>query len=122
MPWSALNGQPLVSLAPDNATQQFVEEHLARAGVACPHSVVVNLLDTQIAMVEANEGMAIVPSFGLIVAPTRRVAVTRLFDPVAHLDFHQISTRSKPLAPDAVAFSAFLQGYLSRWADRSGVL
>lgn len=122
MPWTALNGQALIALAPHNPTQQFVEQHLAKAGVACPQSTVVNLLDTQIAMVEANEGLAIIPSFGLVVAPTRRVTMTQLVDPVVQLDFHQISTRSRPLSPDAAAFAAFLQAYMSRWAGRSGVI
>jgi DNA-binding transcriptional LysR family regulator len=122
MPWSALNGQALISLAPRNPTQQFVEQHLAKAGVACPQSMVVNLLDTQIAMVEANEGLAIIPSFGLVVAPTRRVVMTQLVDPIVHLDFHQISTRSRPLSADAAAFATFLQAYMSRWAGRTGVL
>jgi DNA-binding transcriptional LysR family regulator len=122
MPWAALNGQALITLASHNPTQQFVEQQLAKAGLVCPHSMVVNLLDTQIALVEANEGLAIIPSFGLVVAPSRRVVMTQLVDPVVHLDFHQISSRSRPLPPDAAAFTAFLQGYLSRWAGKSGVL
>ena len=40
--------------------------------------MVVNLLDTQIALVEANEGIAIIPSFGLPVARNRKVTMTQL--------------------------------------------
>ena len=62
------------------------------------------------------------PSFGLPVARNRKVTLTQLINPVAHLEFHQISNRAKPLSPDAAEFTAFLKSYISRWAGRSGVL
>jgi DNA-binding transcriptional LysR family regulator len=120
--WAALDGQPLISLAPDNPTQQLIDRHLAKAGITCPRDTVVNLLDTQIALVEANEGIAIIPSFGLPVARGRKVAMSPLVNPVVHLEFHQISSRAKPVPPDAGEFTAFLKTYVSRWAGRSGVL
>ena len=39
--------------------QQFVDKHLARVGVAYRPSLVLNYLNTQIAMVEAGEGMSV---------------------------------------------------------------
>jgi LysR family transcriptional regulator, carnitine catabolism transcriptional activator len=122
MAWGALDGQSLISLAPDNPTQQLIDQQLASAGIVCPRDMVVNLLDTQIALVEANEGIAIIPSFGLPVARHRKVTMTQLINPVVHLEFHQINNRAKPLSPEAVEFTAFLKSYISRWAGRSGVL
>jgi LysR family carnitine catabolism transcriptional activator len=122
MTWASLDGQPLISLSADNPTQQLIDQQLVKAGVTCPHDIVVNLLDTQMALVEADEGVAIIPSFGLPMARQRRVTVTQLVSPTVHLDFHQISTRAKPLPGDAVEFTAFLKSYISRWAGRSGVV
>jgi LysR family carnitine catabolism transcriptional activator len=122
MTWGELHGQPLISLAADNPTQQLIDRQLASAGVVCPRETVVNLLDTQIALVEANEGVAIIPSFGLPVARNRKVTMTQLINPVAQLEFHQISNRAKPLPPDAAEFTVFLKTYIARWAGRSGVL
>lgn len=51
----------------------------------------------------------------------RKVTMTQL-TPVVHLEYHQISNRAKPMAPDAVEFTAFLKTHVSRWAGRSGVL
>lgn len=121
-PWAALDGQALISLAPDNPTQQLIDEQVARAGLKCPKEMVVNLLDTQMALVEANEGVAIIPSFGLVVAPHRRVAGSQLTDPTVQLEFHQISPRSRPMSPDALEFGEFLRVFVSRWAGRTGVL
>jgi LysR family carnitine catabolism transcriptional activator len=122
MSWAALDGQPLISLSPDNPTQQLIEQEMARAGITCPREIVVNLLDTQIALVEANQGIAIIPSFGLPMTRHRKVGVTQLVNPTVQLDFHQISSRAKPLSEDALEFTTFLKSYVSRWAGRAGVL
>jgi LysR family carnitine catabolism transcriptional activator len=47
----------------------------------------VNLLDTQIGLVEAEEGMAIIPSFGLPACRSRKVATSELVDPTVNLEF-----------------------------------
>jgi len=122
MPWSALEGQALICLAPDNPTQQLIDQQLMKAGLNCPRETVVNLLDTQIALVEANEGVAIIPSFGLVIAPNRKVVATQLTNPAVQLEFHQIGARSKPMSPDAAEFGEFLRTYVSRWAGRTGVV
>jgi hypothetical protein len=48
----------MISLVPDNVIQviqQFIDKHLARAGVSAHRRAVFNYLDTMIAMVEAGE-------------------------------------------------------------------
>jgi DNA-binding transcriptional LysR family regulator len=84
--------------------------------------VVVNYLDTQIALVEAQEGIAIIPSFGLPACRNRRVVMSQLINPVVNLEFYQISNRGKKLPPGADEFTAFLKSYIARWAGRAGVL
>jgi DNA-binding transcriptional LysR family regulator len=83
---------------------------------------VVNLLDTQIALVEAEEGIAIIPSFGLPACRNRKVVTSRLVNPVASFEFHLISNRGKELPPGADEFTAFLKSYIATWAGRAGVL
>jgi hypothetical protein len=80
--------------------------------------VVVNFLDTQTALVEADEGIAIIPSFGLPACHNRKVVLSRLIDSVVNLEFHQMSNRGKQLPPGANEFTAFLQTYIARWAGR----
>jgi DNA-binding transcriptional LysR family regulator len=62
---AALDGETLISLSPGHPHQQLIDKHLARAGVKVQIGSIVNLLDTQIALVEAEEGIAIIPSFGM---------------------------------------------------------
>jgi LysR family carnitine catabolism transcriptional activator len=120
--WSALRDQPLVALAASSSVQKIVDQHLANAGVVTPSAVVVNSLDTQIAMVEAGHGMAVIPSFGIPACRNRQVAMSRLVKPHVTLDFHQITSRGRTLPAGADAFTVFLQDYIARWAGRAGIL
>jgi DNA-binding transcriptional LysR family regulator len=120
--WSALNGQTLISLPTRYPHQQLIDEHLAKTGVQWQRGVVVNFLDTQIALVEADEGTAIIPSFGLAACRNRKVVMSQLVNPVVSLEFHQISNRGRKLPPGADEFTAFLKSYIARWVGRSGVL
>jgi hypothetical protein len=52
-------------LAPGQLVQQFIDKHLGRMGIAIHPCGVFNFLDTQIAMVEAGEGIRPVPTISL---------------------------------------------------------
>ena len=120
--WSALKGGRLISLAPGQLVQQFIDKHLARIGVVIHPRAVFNYLDTVIAMVEAGEGIAIIPSFVLPTCRNRKVSMSRLINPVVNVDFSQISLRGKKLPDGADDFTFFLQHYIARWAGRAGIL
>ena len=120
--WSSLNGQTLISLTANYPHQQLIDKELAKAKVICRSGQTVNLLDTQIGLVEAEEGIAIIPSFGLPACRSRRVAMSELVDPTVNLEFYEISGRGKKLPEDAAEFSAFLKKYIARWAGEAGAL
>lgn len=120
--WTALAGQTLISLTPDYPHQQQIEKQLEKAGVSYTCGQTVNLLDTQIGLVEAGEGIAIIPSFGLPACRSRRVAMSELVDPVITLEFYEISHRGRKLPEEAAEFSGFLKRYIARWAGDAGIL
>jgi LysR family carnitine catabolism transcriptional activator len=120
--WSALEGETLISLSSGHPHQQLIDKHLTQAGVKVQMGSIVNLLDTQIALVEAEEGIAIVPSFGMPACRNRKVVMSQLINPVARFDFHMISRRGTELPPGADEFTSFLKSYIATWAGRSGVL
>jgi LysR family transcriptional regulator, carnitine catabolism transcriptional activator len=122
MPWSALDGETVISLSPGHPHQELIEKHLIQAGVKVQIGSVVNLLDTQIALAEAEEGVAIIPSFGIPACRNRRVVVSQLVNPVARFDFHLISSRGRALPPGADEFTSYLKSYIATWAGRAGVL
>ena len=119
--WSAFTGAALISLPASNPTQQLINRRLARAGVVFPRTIVLNYLETVIAMVEARQGVAVVPSFVLPACRTRNVVTSRITNPTVNLDFYQISARVKRPPAEAEDFMSFLKPYVVRWAGRAGV-
>ncbi len=111
--WSALAGATLISLTKDYPHEQLVRKQLARLGISYKRGQTVNLLDTQIGLVEAGLGMAVIPSFGVLASRNRKVRITEL-EPQVTLDFQEISNRGRKLAPDAIEFAAFLKTYIGR--------
>jgi len=122
MTWSALKNERIVSLQPSLPLQRLIDRHLAKANVVYQPSLVLNYLNSQIAMVGAGEGVAIVPSFTLPECQRRGLMTRRLINPVVHLDLCQIRKGGKKLPPIAEEFTAFLQRYIGSWAGRSGIL
>jgi DNA-binding transcriptional LysR family regulator len=120
--WSALEGETLISLSAAHPHQQLIDRHLAQGGVKVRIGSTVNLLDTQIALVEAEAGIAIIPSFGMPACRNRKIVLSPLINPVARFDFHMISPRGKELPPGAGEFTSFLKSYIATWAGRAGVL
>jgi|SRR5215470_2580086 len=120
--WHALKNEKIVALQPSLPLQQFIDRHLARANVVYQPSLVLNYLNSQIAMVAAGEGVAIVPSFTLAECQRRGLLASRLIKPVVHLDLCQIHKAGKKLPPVAEEFTSFLQTYLGNWAGQSGIL
>jgi LysR family transcriptional regulator, carnitine catabolism transcriptional activator len=120
--WAALNGEPLLSLRAGSPVQKLVDQHLAKAKVVPPATDPYNSLDTQLAMVEAGYGIAIIPSFAIPACRNRRIVMTRLINPVVTVDFHQIRNRATKLPSGADVFTAHLQDYIARWAGHAGIL
>lgn len=111
--WSALRGETLISLTKDYPHEQLIRKQLARMRITCKRGQTVNLLDTQIGLVEAGLGVAVIPSFGVLAAGGRKVRITEL-EPAVILDFYEISNRGRKLQPEAIEFGTFLRAYIAR--------
>lgn len=114
--WSALGGETLISLTKDYPHEQLIHKQLRRMGIACKRGQTVNLLDTQIGLVEAGLGIAVIPSFGVMAARDRKVRITQL-DPLVTLEFREISNRGRKLPAEASEFCAFLKTYIAQWVN-----
>ena len=120
--WSALRGEKLISLQPSSPIQQIVDTQLTLAGATHLQKVTVNMVETQIAMVEADEGVAVLPSYILHACRNRRVVMSRLINPVAEVEFSLVSNRGKKLPLDAGSFIEFLKSSFARRTGHSVAL
>jgi DNA-binding transcriptional LysR family regulator len=105
--WSALDRETLISLSSGHSHQQLIDKHVAQAAVKVQIGSVVNLLDTQIALVEADEGIAIIPPFAIPACRNRKVVVSQLVNPVVRFDFHLISRRGRDALPERMSSLRF---------------
>jgi DNA-binding transcriptional LysR family regulator len=119
--WSALKRETLIALPAASPLQQVIDKHLARAGVISRPGFVLNSLETQIAMVGAGHGVAVIPSLGLPACRKRGVIAHRL-NPVVTVDYHLIQQRGRKPVPAAEEFAGFLQRYIARWAGAAGII
>jgi LysR family transcriptional regulator, carnitine catabolism transcriptional activator len=117
----SLSGQRLTSLTKDYPHRLVIDKQLTKAGAVCRRGQVVKLLETQVALVEAHEGIAVIQSFGMRACRNRKVTMSALIDPVVNLDFYQISSRGSRLSESAQEFSEFLKTYIANWAGTSSI-
>jgi DNA-binding transcriptional LysR family regulator len=85
-----------------------------------PSDIVLNFLETQIAMAEAGGGIAIVPSFVRPACKQRNVVITPLVDPVVALDLFIIQSRGRRLPPGTELFTDFVKRSIGEWAEHNG--
>ncbi len=111
--WADLGGETLISLTKDYPYEQLTQKQLEKMGVVCKLGQRVNGLDTQLGLVEAGLGVAVIPSFGVMASRNRKVRVSKL-EPEVTLDFYEISNRGRKLPPEATEFAAFLKAFLAR--------
>jgi DNA-binding transcriptional LysR family regulator len=111
--WADLGGETLISLTKDYPYEQLIQKQLEKMGAVCKRGQTVNGLDTQIGLVEAGLGIAVIPSFGVMASRSRKVRITRL-EPEVTLDFYEISNRGRKLPHEASGFASFLKTYLAR--------
>lgn len=120
--WAALNGAQLISLPAESPLQMLIDGHMAKSRIVTRTSMVLNLLETVISMVEAGHGIAIIPSFGVPACRNRRVVMSRLVNPVVVLEHHLIRSRARKLPTGANDFVAFLQSYIEQWMSSARVV
>lgn len=78
--WSSLNVHRLISLTNDYPHQLIIDRQLTKTGVVGKRGQTAKLLETQVALVEANEGIAVIPSFGMLACRNRKVTMSELID------------------------------------------
>lgn len=115
--WTELLDAKLIGVAAENPLQQLADQQLQRAGRRRPPDAVCNYLETQIAMVEAGVGVAVLPSFAVPACLKRDVSIHPLVEPVVSAYLNCLVNRGRKLSPAAEEFMAFLKGYMAASAE-----
>ena len=116
--WSEIAALRLIGLPRGYPIQQLIDEQLARTARAAPADATCNYLETQIAMVEAGAGAAVIPTSAAPACAKRKISMHALVDPVVWSEYCWVSSRSRTLSARAEDFGAFLRDYLGHIAEQ----
>ncbi|HYY62922.1 MAG TPA: LysR substrate-binding domain-containing protein, partial [Burkholderiales bacterium] len=111
--WSELARERLIAFPTGNPIRELIDEHLGRAGRREPPDIVCNYLETQIAMVEAGSGVAVVPSFAMHACAKRAITMHALLAPQVSGNVYWLVNRARKLPSGTESFNAFLKDYMS---------
>jgi len=115
--WKDIVGWRLIGAPPANPIQQLIDRNLQRFGRREPPDMVFDYFETQIAMVEAGVGCAVIPTFAIPACRRHRIAMHPLKDPVVPIELCQIASRGRKLPPGFEDFTRFLKSYIAEWAE-----
>lgn len=104
--WSALRAAPLITLPSDNPIQRAIDQHMRKLGIVPDEdaSQTVSFFATQISMVEAGFGCAVIPTFAVAACKRHRVRIEILGSPQIKLGFYRVARRG---AAETDAMKAF---------------
>src|SRR6267143_508174 len=114
---SVANRRIAIGAPPANPIQQLIDRNLQRFGRREPPDMVFDYFETQIAMVEAGVGCAVIPTFAIPACRRHRIAMHPLKDPVVPVDLCQIASRGRKMPPGFEDFTRFLKSYIAQWAE-----
>lgn len=91
--WASLRNATLITLPPDNPIQRTIDAHLHKLGIHGDDQMAVSFLSTQISMVEAGFGTAVMPTFAVAACRRHHVQIDVLATPQVKLGFYRVSRR-----------------------------
>jgi len=112
--WASLRNMPLITLPSDNPIQRAIDMHMHKIGIARDDdaSLAVSFLATQISMVEAGFGHAVMPTFAVAACKRHHVRIDTLGSPQVKLGFYRVSRRGVAETEAMKAFDTALAQHL----------
>jgi DNA-binding transcriptional LysR family regulator len=109
--WSELNDQVLICLPQDNPIQRLIEEQLVKHHIRLQKRREVAQIETQIAMTEAKNGVALVPSLATSICERYDVSLQAL-NPKLSIDFYCIQKTGLGFSSSITQFSNILKNLI----------
>lgn len=115
IPWRQLDGAPLICLPKENPIQILVDDHLSRAGAVVDRRMEVTHIETVIAMVASQLGVAVLPSICAGVASRYNVRLERMVQAKDYLHYYCISRSGRPAPEHASRLGELIGEELRRY-------
>ena len=102
--WADLQGHPVITVRPGYGIRPLIDRSAAAAGVSLEVAAEVSYLSTALWMVEAGQGMAIMPSAYARERHARQLVVHKLTRPTVSRDIAIVTKRGRTVQAAAQAF------------------
>lgn len=102
--WADLQGHPVITVRPGYGIRPLIDRSAAAAGIRLDVATEVSYLSTALWMVEAGQGVAIMPSAYARDSKVRKLVVHRLTRPLVSRDISIVTKRGRTLSAAARAF------------------
>jgi len=109
--WRELEGLPLIALTRDSGLRLLAEIGFESARIALIPAYEVSQITTALAMVEADLGIAVLPTYAWAAARESKVAAAALVDPTIARDIVMITKAGRSIPPAVSTFGRFLSKY-----------
>lgn len=106
--WASLRSAQLITLPTENPIQRVIDAHLEKLGLMHEDVRPVSFLATQISMVEAGFGSAVMPTFAIAACRRHQVRLDVLGSPQVKLGFYRVARRG---AAETDAMKAFGEAF-----------
>lgn len=112
--WASLQASPLITLPSDNPIQRSIDVQMRKLGIARDEdaALAVSFVATQISMVEAGFGCAVIPTFAVAACRRHQVQMDILGSPQVKLGFYRVSRRGGAETEMMKAFDALIAQHL----------
>lgn len=114
MSWRRVQNLTLIGVVDKHPIQTMIDAQMRAHGVEAEWSLKFHNVQTVLAMVEAGQGSAILPSFVVPATARYRVVLTQLARPVAYLDYYLITKKGRLSSPLVAVFSSCIREVLEQ--------
>ena len=114
--WSDLHRRPIIALSPTSAIRRLVEIGFETAQIPLTPSYEVHQIVTALALVQANPGIAVLPTYAYSEAQSRQVVARPLCDPEIGRDIMVIHADGRSVSPAVSAFVPIVRSVIRRLA------
>jgi DNA-binding transcriptional LysR family regulator len=108
--WYELDGLPLITLTRDSGIRLLVEVGYEAAQIKLVPTYEVTQITTALALVEAELGIAVLPTYAWSGARAHKIS-TAILEPTIARDIAMITKTGRTVSPAAVTFARFLGSY-----------
>lgn len=116
--WSELAGKPLITLTRDSGIRLLVEVGYETVQLPLRPAFEVSHITTALALVEAELGISVLPTYALATARHHRVSGRRLEAPTISREVVLIHASGRSVSPAVSAFSAVVRRYAQKLTPR----